>query len=135
MGDRALIVLKSGTEHSPVLYLHWHAPQVQHYINRLCEVMEGRDDDLSYSFARLCGIVHNDIDGNTSFGVWNLPEDFKDTPEYLQEMSHGDAGVFIVDIANNYAIGTHGGYGLEEPLTKRDGGEADRSLSRHKVGA
>lgn len=126
MGDRALIILKDGAEFSPVVYLHWHAPQVQHYVNRLREVMSGRGSDLSYSFARLCGIIHNDIGGNTSFGVWNLPGDFADNEPYLSSMSHGDGGVYVVDINADYSIATYGGYGIENDQPSRDGGDADR---------
>ena len=99
MGDRALVILKSGTEYSPVMYLHWHAPQVQNYINRLKEVMTGREGDVSYAFARLLGIAHNDIDGNLSLGCWNLAKDFCEGDKAaLKVMSHGDGGIYVVDL-------------------------------------
>jgi hypothetical protein len=125
MGDRALVILKSGTDYSPVMYLHWHAPQVRNYVNRLKEVMEGRGNDLNYAFARLLGIVHNDIDGNLSLGCWNLPDGFSETDsKMLRELSQGDGGIYVIDL-KDYAIATHAGYGLEHQNT-RDGGEADR---------
>jgi hypothetical protein len=125
MGDRALVILKSGKDYSPLMYLHWHAPQVQHYVNRLKEVMESRGEDVYYAFARLLGIVHNDIDGNLSLGCWNLPKGFSETDrEALQQLSHGDGGIYVVDL-KDYAIATYAGYGLEHQ-NPRDGGEADR---------
>ena len=125
MGDRALVILKSGKEHSPVMYLHWHAPQVQNYVNRLKEVMASRGADVSYAFARLLGIAHNDIDGNLSLGCWSLPADFDETDEAkLREMSHGDGGIYVVNL-DDYTIATYAGYGLEHQ-NERDGGEADR---------
>ena len=125
MGDRALVILKAHGEYSPVLYLHWHAPQVRHYVHRLREVMAGRGADANYAFARLLGIVHNDIDGNLSLGCWNLPPDFSESDaKCLEEMSHGDGGIYVVDLAD-YGIATYAGYGLERQ-NARDGGEADR---------
>lgn len=133
MGDRALIVLKDEQNFSPVAYLHWHAPQVQNYINRLREVVQSRGADLNYAFARLSGIIHNDIDGNLSFGVWNLPADFDGSDDRMKDMSHGDGGVYLVDINDDYSIKCVGGYGIDSDechKTKRDGGEADRTASK-----
>jgi hypothetical protein len=125
MGDRALIILKNSKEYSPVVYLHWHAPQVQNYVNRMKEVMTGREGDLNYAFARLLGIIHNDIDGNLSLGCWNLPANFSEADsKMLRHMSHGDGGIYVVDV-DCYEIATYAGYGLEHQ-NKRDGGEADR---------
>jgi hypothetical protein len=125
MGDRALVILKGLKGYSPVMYLHWHAPQVQNYINRLKEIMDSRGEDLNYAFARLLGIVHNDINGNLSLGCWNLPNDFSEqNTDLLLEMSHGDGGIYVVDL-KDYTIATYAGYGLERQ-NQRDGGEADR---------
>jgi hypothetical protein len=133
MGDRALVILKDGTDYSPVMYLHWHAPQVQNYVNRLKEVMVGREGDIQYGFARLVGIAHNDIQGNLSLGCWSLPEDFSETDEaMLKKMSHGDGGIYVVDL-KDYSITTYAGYGLEHQ-NERDGGEADRIAVRAIVG-
>src|SRR5580698_5244330 len=112
MGDRALVILKGDESYSPVMYLHWHAPQVQNYVNRLKEVMESWGNDVHYAFARLLGIAHNDIDGNLSLGCWNLPEGFSETDsKALRELSHGDGGIYVVDL-KDYAIATYAGYGL-----------------------
>jgi hypothetical protein len=133
MGDRALVIVhnKGKTEYSPVLYLHWHAPQVQNYVNRLKEVMQGRTDDVSYAFARLVGIAHNDVDGNLSLGVWDKGSDFKDDEKYLKELSHGDGGVYLVDASDFSIRAGFGGYGLEDQNDKRDGGKADRDAAKH----
>jgi hypothetical protein len=129
MGDRALVILKSGESYSPVMYLHWHAPQVGNYVRRLKDVMESRGEDLGYSFARLLGIVHNDIDGNLSLGCWNLPKGFSEAnSKMLREMSHGDGGIYVVDL-KDYSIATYAGYGLAHQ-NKRDGGEADRVAAK-----
>ena len=129
MGDRALVILKSGKDYSPVMYLHWHAPQVQNYVNRLREVMEGRGADIDYGFARLPGIAHNDIAGNLSLGCRNLPIGFDETkPEAMQAMSHGDGGIYVVDL-RDYGIATYAGYGLGH-RNGRDGGLADRVAVR-----
>ena len=129
MGDRALVILKARGEYSPVLYLHRHAPQVRNYITRLREVMESRGADVNYAFARLLGIVHNDIDGNLSLGCWNLPPDFSETDaKALRDMSHGDGGIYVVDLTD-YGIATYAGYGLDHQ-NARDGGEADRVAVR-----
>ena len=134
MGDRALVILKSQGNYSPVMYLHWHAPQVQNYINRLKEVMQGRGNDLQYAFARLLGIVHNDIEGNLSLGCWNLPSGFSERDEkFLSHMSHGDGGIYVIDL-KDYSIATYAGYGLLYQ-NRRDGGEADRIAVKAIAGA
>lgn len=129
MGNRALVILKDDNRYSPVMYLHWHACQVQNYINRLKEVMHGREGDLSYAFARLLGIVHNDIEGNLSLGCWSLPAGFSEHDEaFLKHMSHGDAGIFVVSL-EDYSIGNYAAsYKPDEP--QRDGGESDREVER-----
>ena len=67
------------------------------------ELMEGRKGDLSYAFARLVGIAHNDIEGNLSLGVFS--NNFKDDDIYdkVYEISHGDNGTYLVDV-DNYVI-------------------------------
>ena len=113
MGDRAIVVLKKdmmtdGVTHtlcSPQMYLHWNGSpnNVANYIDELAELMEGREGDLSYAFARLVGIAHNDIEGNLSLGVFS--NNFKDDDIYdrVYEISHGDNGTYLVDV-DNYEI-------------------------------
>ena len=107
MGDRAIVVLKKevmtdGVTHtliSPQMYLHWNGSpnNVSTYIDKLAETMEGRRGDLSYAFARLVGIAHEDIEGNLSLGVYS--NDFKDDDIYdnVSRISHGDNGVYVVE--------------------------------------
>ena len=113
MGDRAIVVLKKevmtdGVTHtliSPQMYLHWNGSpdNVSLYIDKLAETMEGRRGDLSYAFARLVGIAHEDIEGNLSLGVYS--NDFADDDIYdnVSRISHGDNGVYVVDV-DDYMI-------------------------------
>ena len=82
------------------MYLHWNGSpnNVSTYIDKLAETMEGRRGDLSYAFARLVGIAHEDIEGNLSLGVYS--NDFKDDDIYdnVSRISHGDNGVYVVDV-------------------------------------
>lgn len=104
MGDRALIQVVSGEQVSPVCYLHWHGDAAPKFICELAERMKGRDGDIAYAFARLIGICHSHIDGNTSLGCWSAEE------KLTEGDSHGDAGVFIVD-CNTWSVEALGGYG------------------------
>ena len=48
---------------------------------------------------------------NTSFGVWNQ------TRKLTSEDSHGDAGVFLVDIKRpEWVVACGGGYGLRDSV-------------------
>lgn len=111
MGDRVLIILHTAdrSEYSPVIYGHWCGDQAGKYIRELKELMDKRTDDLAYATARLIGIMHTHNEGNLSLGAWNLPADFKDEAEYLKKMSHGDAGVILVDV-KDFSFRTVGGY-------------------------
>jgi hypothetical protein len=137
MGDRALVIFKelvavgansalasSGLStvkkdsYSPVIYLHSHGYAVPELLSDTRQVMVGREGDVEYTAARFVGVCHKIITGNLSLGIWNLPSDFKQTKKYLEEMSHGDAGVIIVNI-NTWKFKQYGGYKLEQlaPLT------------------
>lgn len=113
MGDRALIQLKykddinGKVEYSPVLYLHWHGSSVGEILQATNRRMLARGyPDLPYTFARLVQIATAGDNEHTGFGVWNSETEHTD--------SHGDAGVFIVDIddPNMWKIKQFGGYGL-----------------------
>jgi len=108
-----------GTEgYSPVIYLHWHGNQVNDFLYEAMKLMESRGEDLHYATARLIGVCHNQIVGNTSLGVMHLPERFAERvrlegDEYLRHESHGDAGLFLVDISDpTWPTKCYGGYGL-----------------------
>ncbi len=98
MGNRALVILKDSYGYSPVCYVHWMGSQVEEVLAELKEFMADRKNDKDYGFARLVGHFHDrSRDSNLSLGCWNLPADFEEKEAYLRHMSHGDAGVFIVD--------------------------------------
>lgn len=103
MGERALVVFKSGDEHSPAVYLHWGGMDVGNWLTQAAPRMRGGDH--SYACARFIGYCHEQISGQLSLGVFNTPEDGRPS-------SHGDAGVFIVDTKTG-EVETYGGYGFE----------------------
>lgn len=108
MGDRAIVQLKLGESFSPVLYTHWRGRKVASILTRAEKVMATRPNDIEYAFARLVVAAVNGNEGNTGYGVYNagalLTE--KDSP--------GNAGCFVVDIANGkWSVQQGGGYGLE----------------------
>lgn len=108
MGDRALIQLKSGTDVSTVLYLHWGGFGVKPIIDAARERMKSRHDDLSYAFARLVQIAAGNDSGATGFGVWNADA------VLTAEDSHGDAGCFVIDASTpEWKVDTFGGYGFD----------------------
>ncbi|MCH9808488.1 MAG: hypothetical protein K0U74_12205 [Alphaproteobacteria bacterium] len=114
MGDRALVIFHnhSRKQYGPVVYLHWHGHAVGEYLAQLAELMAERLDDVDYATARFIGIGHDDNRDALSLGVWEKPRRFSDTKAYLEDISYGDAGVFLVD-AQTWEVRTFGGYGLE----------------------
>jgi hypothetical protein len=105
MGDRALVQFKDKSgELSPVCYLHSHGYAVMDLIQELEEIMQGRPDDLNYSFARFVGVCHTSISGNLSLGVWNQLTELNDGD------SHGDAGVLVVHCFGEWEVECWGGY-------------------------
>lgn len=103
MGDRALIVFKeAGAETSPSVYLHWSGHDVGELLTGAAQNM--RAGDAGYACARFVGHCHEQIPGGMSLGLFNAPEDGR--PD-----SHGDAGVFIVDVTTG-EVETYGGYGF-----------------------
>ena len=119
MGDRALVIFKDRNgEYSPVTYLHWSGYAVPTLLAEHKKLMDGRFGDLSYATARFIGICHEHVDGNTSLGCWSLEEgDVKGLKAceetFCEGYSHGDAGVFIVDVGDM----TWKQYGGYEPET------------------
>jgi hypothetical protein len=116
MGNRAIVILTDGCEFAPEVYLHWHGSKVPQILEALRTRMIGREGDLSYSCARLVGICHEMIPSNTSLAVWPCPllsstaQNLAQPSVYPDETgraidaaavtqrSHGDAGVFIVNV-------------------------------------
>lgn len=114
MGDRALVIFHDHArrDYGPVVYLHWHGHAVGSYLELLRQLMAQRPDDVAYATARFIGIAHEDNRDALSLGVWERPRRFRDDKAYLEEFSHGDAGVFLID-AQTWQVRTFGGYGLE----------------------
>jgi hypothetical protein len=110
MGDRAIVIFHSPKDHSvsPAVYLHSHA-------GLLLNLLEGalprmRTGDAGYSCARFIGICHDEIPGNASLGVYNVPGTAADAAERhkpaeydrlmaaARRIDYGDRGVFLVDV-------------------------------------
>ena len=107
MGDRAIIVVKSGDEYSPCgIYFHWSGEKAIEYLQM--GINETRPDDVGYLVARIIGEAHGDIDGGLSLGVIDPPNVF-DTRFNWSDYSHGDAGVIVYDCGTG-VVEYHGGY-------------------------
>lgn len=118
MGDRALVLFRNEQEVSPTVYLHWAGSEVPEMLDILKEHMTGRYDDVAYACARFIGICHVNNYGNTGLGVWNTDElyqdaVFKNDAVALEGMSHGDAGVVVVDV-RDFSWRAYGGYLAEQ---------------------
>jgi hypothetical protein len=113
MGDIAIVHFKDSVEVSPAIYLHWGGSEVGKLLRKCKELMAGRRD-VPYAAARFVGLAHEDIPGPLSLGIWNAPG--RRLAEIRKDSySHGDAGVFIVDV-DTWEVETHGGYGLRDPV-------------------
>lgn len=115
MGDRALIIFHDAkrTAYSPVVYLHWNGGEVGQYLEAIKQRMGDRKNDVDYAAARFVGLAHEAIAGALSLGIFEKAADFKDEARYLKKISHGDAGVFLVD-CNSWGVRCYGGYGLTQ---------------------
>ena len=102
MGDRALVLFKDNDCFSPVTYLHWSGYLVGAFLSEAAPRM--RAGDATYASARFVGTCHEHLDGGLSLGLFNSPEDGR-------PHSHGDAGVFVVDVHTG-EVETYGGYGF-----------------------
>jgi hypothetical protein len=99
MGNRAIVIFYDSDRISPTVYLHWCGGQVPKLLSELAEYMKGRYGDAEYAAARFTGLCHNMIDGNLSLGIYStgLRRADLDNAEALSSLSHGDAGVVIVN--------------------------------------
>lgn len=101
MGNRAVIILTDGKQHSPSMYLHWNGgpESVYAFIDEM--PVHVKISDVNYSMARLCQIVGNFFskDGNDSLsvGVSNGPESVEDVDE-LYGFHPGDNGIYIYNV-------------------------------------
>lgn len=114
MGDRAVVVFserRDKTEYfSPSIYLHWSGDEVFDLLVKAIPRM--RAGGLDYSAACFCGVCHEEIEGNLSLGLYNAPKDRKEVES--EEFSHGDAGVFVVDV-KTWKVEAFNGYGFADP--------------------
>jgi hypothetical protein len=99
MGDRALVVFYDEDRISPTVYLHWDGSRVPELLGELAEYMKDRYGDAEYAAARFTGLCHHHICGNLSLGIQanTLRREDLHEASILRGMSHGDAGVVIVN--------------------------------------
>ena len=116
MGDRALVIFHDKYRISPGVYLHWHGDQVPALLAELAESMKGRYGDAEYAAARFTGLCHRRISGNLSLGIVSnqLRHADLDDAAVLEAMSHGNAGVAVVD-TGDFTWKAYGGYLAECP--------------------
>jgi hypothetical protein len=95
MGNRVLIqFVGNDGDFSPVIYGHWHGSNAAQTLIDLQKQMESRGGDVSYIAARCVErMCLSDPGGDTGFGIWNT-----DKP-LTEDESHGDAGVWLVDVS------------------------------------
>ena len=114
MGDRAIIHVKDSACSA---YLHWDGASNIELLNQAIPTM--RYDDPDYSQARLIGVLHNAISGNSGLGVMPPPSE-EDYAQNMLDYSHGDAGVIIYDCKTG-ELQVYNGYLEHEDLpTKLD---------------
>lgn len=107
MGDHALVAFKSGSDVSPVVYLHWAGHNVADWIKEAAPLLRRGDD--SYAAARFCGFCHDKMPNRTT-GLGLLAPLDAEALANLESASHGDAGVFLVDLVSG-DVTAAGGYG------------------------
>lgn len=108
MGNRAIVVFVEGTikepsEISPQIYLHWNGGPDS--VLAFLREMERRGyTRMDYASARFVQVVGEFMRGmgeemrndGLSLGLFGEPKDLK--PETLEQISHGDNGVYLVTI-------------------------------------
>lgn len=130
MGNRVLIQFvasahtdkfgqKFKAEFSPVIYGHWYGSQAAEMLVALHRQMSDRGADVSYIAARAIGRMCADsgADGqSTGVGLWNAKR------KLTSEDSHGDAGVYIVDVTKaDWRVTMLGGHCCERGNIPRGG--------------
>ena len=129
MGDVALIIFHEDKKHfSPVVYLHWAGGRVREFLENSSKFF--KTGDSSYSAARFIGYCHTQIEGNVSLGVFNSPENTDEI--YDEEFSHGDAGVFLVDV-NEWEVEAFNGYGIREIANIEDAPPTPSKMHRFQL--
>jgi hypothetical protein len=110
MGNRVLIQFMAGEEFSPVLYGHWHGRRAADTLRSLREQMADRGPDVAYTAARCVEVMTcSDPGAALGFGIWNAGA------VLTVEDSHGDAGVYLVDISKGlWRVSVLGGHPSEQ---------------------
>jgi hypothetical protein len=111
MGNRALIIFHDKDTISPSVYLHWLGDAVPEILRDLAEYMKDRYGDAEYAAARFTGLCHMRISGNLSLGIVRnaLTRADLDNASALAAMSHGNAGLVVVD-TGDFTWKAYGGY-------------------------
>jgi hypothetical protein len=111
MGNRALIIFHDKDTISPSVYLHWLGDAVPEILRDLAEYMKDRYGDAEYAAARFTGLCHMRISGNLSLGIVRnaLTRADLDNASALAAMSHGNAGLVVVD-TRDFTWKAYGGY-------------------------
>jgi hypothetical protein len=111
MGNRALVFFYDDRRISPTVYLHWNGSKVPELLGELAVYMNGRYGDAEYAAARFTGLCHNLMPGNLSLGIitHKLRRGDLENAALLATMSHGDAGVVIVN-TDDFTWKAYGGY-------------------------
>lgn len=116
MGDRAVFVChRSRSKFSPAVYVHWQGHAAKSLLESAAPRM--RTGDTSYSAARLCGVIHEQSDGNCGLGLLGPPTDW--TRATSRAFSHGDAGVFLIDVDTGL-VECFNGYGFDDSANDND---------------
>lgn len=95
MGNRALIQFRHEDEVSPVIYAHYLGDGAMKVLVELHDQMRHRLDDISYIAARCVGRLIGGDTSDTGFGLWNA------TTALQAEHTHGDGGIFLVDVTKS----------------------------------
>lgn len=114
MGDRVVVVVTDGNEIAPAIYAHWLGSEAPAILVKAGEAGLIRKDDESYAAARVCGAFHEASPGHTGVGLLDAPADLSD--ETLEEFSHGDAGVIVLNVSDG-SLRYVGGYGEGRPAS------------------
>lgn len=108
MGDRVLITFTDdGETFTPAVYMHWNGSEAADWIRAAARRM--RKGDAGYAAARFCGECHKQISGHNSLGLLDAPNKGAAGIDWT-EYSHGDAGVYIVNVSTG-EVSAWGGYG------------------------
>lgn len=111
MGDRVIIVCHAGPgDIAPAIYGHWAGHNAPERIVEAGKLGILRRGDPSYAAARLCWHMiqsSGDTSSALGYGLLSSPEDLE--PETLEQESHGDAGVILLDVRDG-SLAYHGGY-------------------------